>query len=946
MPLKPRQQTRNQKSTVNSSASNSNSSSKTQSAGQPQPTETSIPQYPDPNAYLPPTLASLRRDWRWAAVSQFLYTFQGPLRIDPYIEVELEDDLAYGTDVALSRIVHRLLFTLAQDRKITPQNWMGYLQGQYARRYSPRPTPFLQDMFPPAPQDEGTKSDTEDQQGEEPGMATSEAPEAHPTADPVTNLEPSNPPAVPLAPAVPDPGAKPAPDDSAPSEDKPPVDPVTPAAPEPVIKLPPMRQWSDLTQSEQLDVLWTLCEWQFQGAMRLRTLLGEEDSGVGWRMEPVGWDSKKNTYWLVGESRLWIQHHIPRPKLPPKRKSRTAHTVVVPLEPTISSCVPPSFDSDSEADREAPNSQPVEEIDSESELSDLEDSPPPPPPPPRSNGTSKRAKQNGTLESGTTKKRSAEENSPQSGNSRKRVRVVGTRISLRLRGTKDGERDEDEDWQSVPDEWKEKEEKQVLDAANDDPFGSDSDLTEVDELERELEEDRQRREQLEDAQRKRQNGRKKAQGAGKGGQGVGEKPEKVEVEEAAEQDEAATPDAEKRAQLPIRLHMAPLVDPMLPPPLPPGFVEWETVCATLQDWQAFPTRFEKATHPNEKAFRTFLNNVLVPAVTTSLRAQLKVKKLESAVQNRKRSSRIAIKESILEAQRKEEERRAEELELHARARRVEERERRAQEEAFRREREREEKIRLRETRAGKRNFWDGDTTESGSASPAPDVTPDPPVKIRLRPNRAAGTGATSSPAPSPVEPSSGSGTSSRTDDPWELLCEGCGKQGWNIDDGSQLVKCESCGRWSHTTCHDRADELAGNPKRNWSSVDFTCRACSNTARKPTTSGAPKINGTAELKSAGLAPPAYMYTSFQAAPNGHMPSQLPTYPNGMPQALYTMQTQPRVAQPPAFAPFVQRQVPSPVPSPVPIPIPQYQSPVPPVSQPPSYPYPYPNGYPRP
>lgn len=52
--------------------------------------------------------------------------------------------------------------------------------------------------------------------------------------------------------------------------------------PEPIAKPPPMRQWSDLTQSEQLDVLWTLCEWQFTGVMRLRNLLGEEDSGVGW----------------------------------------------------------------------------------------------------------------------------------------------------------------------------------------------------------------------------------------------------------------------------------------------------------------------------------------------------------------------------------------------------------------------------------------------------------------------------------------------------------------------------------------------------------------------------------------------------------------------------------------------------------------------------------------
>jgi hypothetical protein len=52
--------------------------------------------------------------------------------------------------------------------------------------------------------------------------------------------------------------------------------------PEPPVKHQPMRQWSDLSQSEQLDVLWTLCEWQFTGAMRLRTLLGDDDLGVGW----------------------------------------------------------------------------------------------------------------------------------------------------------------------------------------------------------------------------------------------------------------------------------------------------------------------------------------------------------------------------------------------------------------------------------------------------------------------------------------------------------------------------------------------------------------------------------------------------------------------------------------------------------------------------------------
>ncbi|QRV74710.1 ATP-dependent RNA helicase DDX5/DBP2 [Ceratobasidium sp. AG-Ba] len=853
---------------------------------------------------------------------------------------------------------------------------MGYLQGQYARRHSPRPNPFYQEMFPPAPPTDDTKVEQVGKKEEGPSAAVSETPETPFPTDPTTETKPTEP----SHDSTSDPETKPSPEDPDSTETKLPIEPAsaTEPSPLPVPEPPPMRQWSDLSQSEQLDVLWTLCEWQFQGAMRLRNLLGEEDSGVGWRMEPVGWDSKKNTYWLVGETRLWIQHHIPLPKLPPKKKSRMAQVITVPLEPTISSRAPPSFESDSDEEVPArepePELEPTPDADSESELSDA-------PPPP-----SKPARQ--------TRKRSAEESTD---SARKRVR----RVSLRTKGSAKQKEEEEEPVA----------EKQNGAAKLEDPFGSDSDLTEVDELERELEESR----------KKREGGRKKR---GRAASVKKAKP-KPKIKLKLKTPEVEEKEDEKEKQLPTKLHVAPLVDPMLPPPLPPGFIEWETVCATLQDWEAFPKRFEKATHPNEKSFRTFLNNVLVPAVSTSLRAQLKVKKLETAVQNRKRSSRLAIKESILESQRQEEAKRAEEMELHARARRVEERERRAHEEALRRERDRETKTSSRETRAsGRRGLWDVEST-SGSASPAPDfATPDPPVKIRLR------TGMRSLGTSSPVSASGGSGTTSRTDDPWELLCEGCGKQGWNIDDGSQLVKCESCGRWSHTTCHDRADELAGNPKRNWSSVDFTCRACSNTARKPSDAlPTPKTNEVAPtLKSNELVPrttgtiipptngsQGYMYTSFQALPNGHVPTQPSAYPqavytpngvlqvgypgsvlpqaaynpnavpqpthgpngapqtgyganvaprvpyaagnvppqpvypnvipqttygvNGVPQATYTVPP-PHGTQPSSFAPSVQRQS---APSPTPAPIPQYQTPVPPVSQPP-YPYPYPNGYP--
>lgn len=143
-----------------------------------------------------------------------------------------------------------------------------------------------------------------------------------------------------------------------------------------------------------------------------------------------------------------------------------------------------------------------------------------------------------------------------------------------------------------------------------------------------------------------------------------------------------------------------------------------------------------------------------------------------------------------------------------------------------------------------------------------------------------------------------------------------------------------------TTCHDRADELAGNPKRDWSAVDFTCRACSNTARRPASipNGVPKQNGSVNANTKPSVPgvpapaaPAYMYTSFQAVPNGHITPQPLPYPG----RVFTDRSQPPV---PTFAPFIQHP-------PAPVPVPPFQMPIAPYpQQAPMYPSPYPNGHP--
>lgn len=58
---------------------------------------------------------------------------------------------------------------------------------------------------------------------------------------------------------------------------------------------------------------------------------------------------------------------------------------------------------------------------------------------------------------------------------------------------------------------------------------------------------------------------------------------------------------------------------------------------------------------------------------------------------------------------------------------------------------------------------------------------------------------------------------------WELKCEVCKLHGWNLNDESDVVCCDDCGRWQHMPCHDRQDKSAGRKPRDWDSVDFRVR---------------------------------------------------------------------------------------------------------------------------
>ncbi|CAO3628072.1 unnamed protein product [Cunninghamella blakesleeana] len=71
-----------------------------------------------------------------------------------------------------------------------------------------------------------------------------------------------------------------------------------------------------LSLETKLELLNDLCEWQLDEPDRLRDHLDHEDDAVQWRVEPVGYDAKGNSYWLFDDNRLYKESK------PIKRKSQ------------------------------------------------------------------------------------------------------------------------------------------------------------------------------------------------------------------------------------------------------------------------------------------------------------------------------------------------------------------------------------------------------------------------------------------------------------------------------------------------------------------------------------------------------------------------------------------------------------------------------------------------
>ncbi|KAF8207288.1 hypothetical protein K438DRAFT_432496 [Mycena galopus ATCC 62051] len=675
-------------------------------------------------------LAQLRTNWKWAAFSQFFYTFSQIFQMDDVSLTDIEDDLARDTNIFLCRLMARLLFLLSYDRKVSLDNWQSALRKQHKRRdpasnpIGPEPhteTPGPRYRYESVSVDEPTAAPTtpeprEDMAGADGDLAGSEnAVSALPSGSRAQTEE----------------RASPAPDPNPQEEEE---------------EKQESLDWRDLPMVAKLDSIHLLTEWQFHHPTRLRTLMKSDDDDATWRIEPIGYDAKSNAYWLIGADRLWLQRAHPKParytattsslkrkrlenpakasaaksKRPAKKRARLASE-----DPKMTIKVPAGGGRAAKAQAKLKLDQQAKEL---AELN-------------RAAG----------IKTPATRE-------PRSGRTPVApVRPLGTRVSSRLRGA------DDDEWQAIPEDWLEEERPKKKTPLKPKPkTGLESDDESVSDL-TELSED-----------------------------------EDVEEAEAAKEE---SPAAEPEEEPENRQEGQPADD----------FVEWETICVTLSDWERIAERFANGTHYTEKALYKVLTKEIVPVITEELREIERKRRLEEAVVHRKRSSRIATKEQEKEEARQLARQKADVAENKSRAQRLEARLAKEESERERREAAREQRKKAKEEQEAQSAAEDESVDVVGHESSPIHLNPMPEPPPRQSRTAAAST--------------STSGTRTPVGEDWILNCEICRRSGVNLDDGMSMLCCGLCSQWHHTKCHDSADKQAGRPPRDWDRVEFICRQC-------------------------------------------------------------------------------------------------------------------------
>ncbi|KAG0288494.1 hypothetical protein BGZ98_004249, partial [Dissophora globulifera] len=250
------------------------------------------------------------------------------------------------------------------------------------------------------------------------------------------------------------------------------------------------------------------------------------------------------------------------------------------------------------------------------------------------------------------------------------------------------------------------------------------------------------------------------------------------------------------------------------PPITPG-VEWEPVCITKQDWEEFSGLFQRSKHPDEKALHSFINRDILPKVLGDFKEKEKEREKLEAIANRKRSSRIVVREFEVQEKARLEAIRQQDLQAAMEQRKEELRERRAERERQQQQQIRDNRLKEREQRLKAREdaIW---AREAKKKEQQLRIAKEREARKERR--LAGGHHDDHS------EDDAAHHDEEEEEEDWVFDCV-CGIHGNNLDDGELMIACGKCNVWQHVACLKQEDAAKGKKVTNWDTVDFTCSRC-------------------------------------------------------------------------------------------------------------------------